>query len=394
MTNKLLEVSKIMGDALHGDYAAQGRVKAIASGSASLSEAFSSSDLAATFTAVTNQALLAQYADLPSTWGDFAKREVLPDFLPQYFRELSFQQDTNLGLNGGIITAPNSLPNVPELSEYPTFGWSTSANAVQVRKKGARAGFSWEMVINDQWNLISSIPGQLARFARNTEETSAYSVLSSVTGPNAATFNATNLNVPSTDPLLQVSGTGKNYAFSLDALILAKRAVRQRKHNNNFITVPKFRLIVPTAMEETARRLLSIQTIETVVGTGSNQVRYVSGTNFGDVTLTVSDWLTRIDKSANSATTWYLVPDKGFDGTRTSIALAFLQNNETPEFRQSGNTGQYLGGGNIPALQGSLVNDEVQYRVRHVVDGGLLWPQALFASTGVDGAAPSQSIVA
>jgi hypothetical protein len=45
-------------------------------------------------------------------------------------------------------------------------------------------------------------------------------------------------------------------------------------------------------------------------------------------------------------------------------------------------------------MQGSLVNDEVQYRVRHVVDGGLLWPQALFASTGVDGAAPQQAIVA
>jgi hypothetical protein len=390
MSNKLLEVSTIMGDALRGDYAAQGRVKAIASGSASLSEAFSSSDLAATFTAVTNQALLAQYADLPSTWGDFAKREVLPDFLPQYFRELSFQQDTNLALNGGIITAPNSLPNVPELSEYPTFGWSTSANAVQVRKKGARAGFSWEMVINDQWNLISSIPGQLARFARNTEETSAYSVLASVTGPNATTFNAGNLNVASTDAVL----AGKNYALNLDSLILAKVAVRRRKHNNNFITVPKFRLIVPTAMEETARRLLNIQTIEMVVGTGSNQVRYVTGTNFGDVTLTVSDWLTRIDKSANSDKTWYLVPDKGFDGTRTSIALAFLQNNETPEFRQSGNTGQYLGGGGVPSMQGSLVNDEVQYRVRHVVDGGLLWPQALFASTGVDGAAPQQAIVA
>lgn len=388
--SKLLEVSKVMGDALHGDYAAQGRVKAIASGSASLSEAFSSSDLAATFTAVTNQALLAQYADLPSTWGDFAKREVLPDFLPQYFRELSFQQDTNLALNGGIVTAPNSLPNVPELSEYPTFGWSTSANAVQVRKKGARAGFSWEMVINDQWNLISSIPGQLARFARNTEETAAYSVLSSVTGPNATTFNAANLNVASTDTIL----ASKNYALNLDSLILAKIAVRRRKHNNNFITVPKFRLIVPTSLGESARRLLNIQTIEMVVGSGSNQTRYVTSTNFGDIELTVSDWLTRIDKSANSDKTWYLVPDKGFDGTRTSVALAFLQNNETPEFRQSGDTGQYLGGGGVPSMQGSLVSDEVQYRVRHVVDGGLLWPQALFVSTGVDGAAPAQNLSA
>lgn len=390
MTTKLIEASKVLGDAMKGDYTAQGRIKSLVTGNYSLSEAISTSDLAATFNAVTRQAIVAQYADLPSTWTDFAKREVLPDFKPSYFRELAFAQTVDLADNGGHVTLPNSLPNVPELSEYPTFGWTTSANQIQLSKKGARAPFSWEAVINDEWGLIAGLPGQLARFARNSEETEAYGVLASTTGPNPATFNATNLNVKTTDSIL----LSKDYAFSLDALILAKIAVRRRKHNNNYITVPKFRLIVPTSMGETARRVLDIKELTMVVGSGSNQTRYVTSTNFGDVELTVSDWLTRIDKSANADKTWYLVPDKGFDGTRTSVALAFLQNHETPEFRQSGNTGLYLGGGQVPSLEGSLLNDDVQYRVRHVVSGAFLFPQAMFASTGVDGAAPSQSIVA
>jgi hypothetical protein len=108
------------------------------------------------------------------------------------------------------------------------------------------------------------------------------------------------------------------------------------------------------------------------------------------VALTATDWLTDIDQSATAATTWYLVPDGGRDAKREAIILGFLQNHESPELRISGDTGNYLGGGAVPGLQGSLLNDDVQLRVRHVVAGGFLNGQALLASKGNGAAAPDQ----
>lgn len=369
---KLEETAKIFGEAINGDYRAQGLIKAVAQGE--LSEAISTSDLAKTFNYVTRAAVTKQYSDLPTTWTQFAKRERLQNFNVTSFREFVFDDDQRLTENGGFAVAPASLPVVPELTEYPTFRFTTGANQVKLNKRGARVPFSWEAVINDEWSFIQALPGKLAEFAKNSEELEAVGVLASATGPNAGTFNAPNGNVNAT-----------NYLLGIDAIALAKDAVKNRKVNGNYINVTKWALIVPTNLEETAKRILSLSSLEVTQG----NLKYTTTTNLSDITLVVNDWLTKVDKSANAATTWYLVPLNGTDGTRDSIIVAFLNGHEAPEFRQSGNTGLYLGGGNVPSLEGSLLNDDVEYRVRHVVTGAYLYPQALFASTGVGGAAPS-----
>ena len=369
---KLEEVAKILGAAMHGDYRAQGLIKAAAQGE--FVEAISTSDLAKTFNYVTRAAVTAQYADLPSTWTQFAKRETLNNFNETTFREFLFEDTVHLAENGGHVTAPASLPVVPELTEYPTFKFTTGANRMKLNKHGARVPFSWEAVINDEWSFIQSLPGQLAKFAKNTEETEAVGVLTSPTGPNAQTFSVDNGNLNTT-----------NYLLSLDALELAKTEVKNRKVNGRYLNVTSWALVVPTNMEEQAKRILNLTQLEVTQG----NLKYVTTTNTSNITLVVNDWLTKIDVSANASKTWYLVPLGGTDGTRTSIAVAFLTGHETPEFRQSGNTGLYLGGGAVPSLEGSLLNDDVEYRVRHVVQGAYLYPQALFASNGTGGAAPS-----
>lgn len=369
---KLEETGKILAEAMHGDYRAQGLIKAVAQGD--LVEAISTSDLAKTFNYVTRAAVTKQYSELPTTWTQFAKRERLQNFNVTSFREFVFEDDIHLAENGGFATAPASLPVVPELTEYPSFRFTTGANQVKLNKRGARVPFSWEAVINDEWSFIQALPGKLAEFAKNSEELEAVGVLTSVTGPNAGTFNSGNGNTNAT-----------NYVIGLDAIALAKTAVKNRKVNGNYLNVTKWALIVPTNLEETAKRILSLSSLEITQGA----LKYVTTTNTSDITLVVNDWLTKVDKSANAATTWYLVPLNGTDGTRDSIIVAFLNGHEAPEFRQSGNTGLYLGGGNVPSLEGSLLNDDVEYRVRHVVTGAYLYPQALFASTGAGGAAPS-----
>lgn len=376
MTNKnLVEASKIFGSALQGDNQARGVIKALAEGEAvrGLVEAVSSSDLARAFAASTGSAAVAQYAELPTTWDQFAKREVHDNFKPERKREAVLFGNIDLDENGGYATGPASLPNVPELTEYPAFRFNYSEKGLATRKNGARLPFSWEAVINDEWSYIASLPGWLAQTAKRTEETEAVRVLTSATGPNAGTFNALNGNALGT-----TGAAGTRYKLSLNALEFAKREIRSRQVNGNYVTVPKFALVVPTNLQDVAKRILGLGTIEVTDG----DLKYTTQATNSDVVLVVNDYLTQIDKSANAGTTWYLVPFGGTDGVRDSIANIFLRKHETPELRISGNTGTYLGGGNVPGLEGSLLNDDIEYRVRHVVAGGLWYGNGMYASTG------------
>lgn len=366
---KLTEVAKVLSEALSGDFVAQGRIKAIADGQGSLRESISTSDLANAFTAVVNQAVLAQYDDIPTVWNQFATRQVVNDFRPQEFREFMWDEDGQATENGGYPVQPGSLPVIPELTEYPSAYFTVGAEQYKIQKHGLRVPFSWEAVINDDWNLISSIPGMLARKAAETEDTEAARLLASPTGPNADVF--TGVAAPAA------------LALTLDNLAAAQQAVLNRRVNGNYVQVNRWRLVVPTALELTAKQILGNTQIKQTI-TDGNKVTELTGINplQGNIQLTVNDRLTRIDKSAAAARTWYLVPDGGNDGTRTALIVAFLRGHEKPEFRQSGNTGLYLGGGNVPSLEGSLLNDDIQYRVRHVVTGASLFNDALYASVG------------
>ena len=370
LTKKALEeTSKVLGEAIKGDFIARGRIKQLVDQGHVLNESISSSDLARTFSYVTNAELQAQYAKVPFTWTQFAKRDVFEDFKPKAHKELIFNEDVDLAENGGHQTAPGSLPVVPEQTEYPIFNWTTSGRSLALHKNGARVGFGWEAVINDEWELIRSLPSQLLVYATNTEETEAVKVLASATGPNPETF--TGVAAPATAPL------------GLDSLRAAKQEVRFRQINGNYVTVARFALVVPTTMRDFAEELLKITEIERVVGAGtSTEVRTKSQTGNSDVTLVVNDWLTKVDKSANAATTWYLVPIGGNDGTRDSIVVNFLRGHERPELTQSATGHSYVGGGEVPTLEGSLRNDTSEYRVRHVVTGGYWYNHALYASTG------------
>lgn len=360
----ILEAGKVFGDALHGDYIARGVIKQVVQEGYSdrLSEAISTTDLNAAFTRSLKDKLIADYAAAPRVWNKIAKRNVLEDFKPAFFREFRWDEGLQVETHAGIAVPSGSLARVPELTEYPTFKFSTSENQIQLYKHGARLPFSWEAVINDEWGFIQSIPGNMVRMALNTEETEAFGAIVDAAGPKTSVF-----------------GTIDTKPLTLDNLTAAKTAVRKRKVNGRSVTVPKFALVVPTAMQDQARALLAITTYEETEGTK----KFVTSTNNGDVELVVADVLNTLDKTANVDTTWYLVPIGGTDGVRDSILLSFLRNNETPDLRVSGLTGSYLGGGNVPGLEGSLLNDDVSYRVRHVVAGGVHYAEALYASKGV-----------
>lgn len=368
--------SALLGEAMRGDYTARGMIKQIVTKGevtgASLSEAYTSADLNAAFTTATKQTLEKQYEEAPRVWTKVAQRKVVPDFKPQHFREFDWNRGLQVDENAGIAVPAGSLATIPELTEYPTFGFTTAENSFSIDKKGARIPFSWEMVINDEWDLIRSIPENMTRLALNTEETSVFGVLASATGPNAGLFTG------------QLAADNK--PLTLDNLKAAKQAIRNRisaiGDRKRRVRVPKFALVVSTALEDTARELLGVTSYKETVTSGSSAREITFTTANSDVELVVADVLGDIDVSAKSATTWYLVPFGGTDGTRTSLFNGFLENHERPELRSSGTGGLYLGGGIVPSLEGSLLNDDIEYRVRHVNKGGFLNAEGMYASVG------------
>lgn len=366
-TKQVIEASKILGSAFQGDRSAQGILKEMAFGgdvSHYLTEAYATTDMLAAFNISARETLEAQYPKADRVWTQIATRKRLPDFKEQAYREFTWDKGLLVDENAGRAIVPGALAVIPEGTEYPSFGFSTSGRSVKLHKHGARFPFFWEMVVNGEWEDLGSIPGRMSEFALQTEEVEAFVQLASTTGPRADVFTGD-----------LAPGTAK---LSLESLSAAKTEVRSRKVNGRAVRVPRFALVVAPALEETAKQLLAITRLQV---TDANGV-YDTTTSNGDITLVVADVLVDIDTSANVDTTWYLVPLQGKDGTRESITVNFLERHENPDLRISSATGSYLGGGSVPGLEGSLLNDDAEYRVRHVVTGAIAHADGLYASIG------------
>lgn len=358
------EAGKLFQEAIHGDFQARGALQEVVTSGYSnyLSEAISTSDVLTAFNRTVNQTVLAQYDSDALVWNKIAKRNTVEDFRTQEFVEFEWDNDMLVGEAHGIEVPSGSLARIPELDEYPTFRYQAAAKQFKIHKSGARLPFSWEWVINGEWARIGSIPEEMLRKAMRTEESEVVSSFVTTTGPRADVFAG--------------ATAADNKPLTFDNLTGAKTLIRKRKVNGRNVTVNKFALVVPPALEEVAKQILSITTYELTDG----NKKYTQTAGNGDIELVVMPALNWVDKSAKADSTWYLVPYAGDDGTRVSILQNFLRRHEAPELRISNATGLYVSGGNVNALEGSLLNDDVEYRVRHVVSGFTLNSDAMYAS--------------
>jgi len=366
-------IAQKMEDALDGKRAAQ-RFLQDEIDNIYVEESHSTSDFPAAFQAVTNRALLGQYDLIPNGWTSYARSFDVQNLRPQSF--YSFWPDyTNLpDTNGGKNTVAGGLPRVPELTEFPTFSFTASEQSMTVRKFGARVNFSFEMLLNDEWGVLETLPRDLAQLAVNTEDITATEVFAASAtpwGPNATTFNA------------NAYGTGKdnriplNPALTIDSLNAAIGAIRSRTWNGNPVTVGSFALIVPPALEQTALRIVGIQTLQVTDVNGTYDV----ASPINGVTVVVNPWLPVVDQSATVNTTWYLAPLNG-SGVRPSVVFSKIRGRGNPELRIATEGGAYLGGGPVPGLEGSFLNDDIQFRVKHYVGAAAIATETMAVSKG------------
>lgn len=357
---------------------------------AALKEAVSTSDFPAVFTDIKTAQLQAKYALVDTQiWRKIARKVTVPNFLPQSFIDLGWDDsalDNLLVSNGGRRTAPGTLPNIPEGTEYPTaFKLYSSAEQLEIRKAGARVEFTFEAIINDQWNIVDDLPNWLLRVATDSEDAAITSVFVDIetgAGLNTSYFNAANNNLLKFGT--NADGTAALTRDTLKAALKQANSHKAGPNENRPVKFSKFALVVPAALEDVAQEILDMPT--TYLVTDGN-LQYTDTFSFGArFEVVVDPWLDVIN-TVSGETNWFIVPFAG-EGVRTSLALGFLNGYDRPELRVHNDTGLYLGGGQVPARQGSFRNDDWELRIRHIfgevaLNGGI----GTVASTGT--AAPT-----
>lgn len=358
ITPRNLEAAKLLEGALRGDRA--DKLK--------LQEGIATSDLPVQLAPAINKILLENYQAAPKVWSSFASKLVLDDFRPQTYMNLSYD-DAGLD-NAGDTFREGSLPTVAEYDEYPTAGWfAATEQSIQLKKAGQRIRFSWESIVNDgNIGLLERLPVELGQKAAGKEDEEVTKQLVSTTGLNATNFNTGNGNL-------------FNFALTLENLELAIQAANTQVYNGKAVTpISRFALVIPASLELTARKILATQSVSVESTVGDVVTRTVSGNPIGSqIEIVVNPWIKKINSGADAF--WFLIPVPSAT-LNPSVALGFLRGYETPELRIKMNGGTFLGGGDVPARDGSFDNDDFEMRIRHIATGGFIVPAGTIASRG------------
>lgn len=319
-------------------------------------EAQSTSDFPLLFGDVIDRALLGAYAELPSVWGSIARRGRRRDF--------------RVGKAFTIDGANSPLSQVNQGAPYPQDKLTDGDFSYGVSKYGRALNFLWEAIVNDDLDALASAPNLLAQAARYTEDRFFTELIADGTGPDATFFSTGNGN----------KGTG--VALSLDGLQTGYAAMRkQRDPQGNPIFTGKVRLMVPSALEVTAKNIVSATQIVGSPGATTGQ-QFVTGNWAGDTIaeVVVNPWLDIVDTSANVDKTWYLFADPGIG--RPAAEMGFLAGHEQPEVFMKAPDSIRVGGGVVGAEDGDFATDGVAYKVRHVLGGTLMDYRAAYVNTG------------
>jgi hypothetical protein len=359
-TSRQVEAAKLLEGALRGDR--RDKLK--------LQEGISTSDLPIQLAPVINKILLQNYESTPKVWDRFATRLVVDDFRKQQYLNLRYE-DAGFD-NQGDKFRDGSLPTVGEYDEYPSAGFfSVTESDFAVKKAGQRVRFSWEAVVNDgNISLLERLPIELGLKAAGKEDEEVTKQLVASGGLNTSNFKSGNNNL--------FSGNG---ALTLENLEKAIQAANLQQYNGKLIQpVSRFALVIPRALELTARKILAVQTVETSATVGSIVTKTITGNPIGSqVEVVVNDWITKINSGAGAY--WFLIPVPSAT-LNPSVVLGFLRGFEAPELRVKSAAGVALGGGDIPENYGSFDNDDWQMRIRHIATGGFFVPAGTIASTG------------
>lgn len=321
-----------------------------------LREALTTDDFPILFGDVLSRSLLAGYNEQTYTWANYAERRPVRDL-----REIRLVM-----VDGGATR----LERVGQRAPYPESDIAESDARVRPYKYGRTFDVSMEMLINDDLGVFSN-SGTMQRFgrgARRTEEWVATNLFVDANGPHASVYTAGNNNIVTGNPALTRT------ALQTALTVLSE----QTDADGEPIIIEAVELVVPTALELTAREILDTREYRIVDGAGNTQILTGNGVS-ANLRLNVNHYISRVASSANGATSWFLIANP--TSQRPALVMAFLRGFDTPQMFVKAPDAQPIGG----AGAGEMVDfetDSRRYKVRHFVGGVSVDPKATVASNG------------
>jgi hypothetical protein len=329
-----------------------------------LREAMSTSDFPNLFGDILSRRLASAYMVYGTNWTTYAQQRMVPDFR-------NVKTLATFGGNQLLVEAPEGTTGVGyravedrELADYA------------VKKYVGKVQMTMETLVNDDLGAFDILPTSLAEGARRSEEKFVTELYAGTSGPLAAVYNATNNNVVTSNPELSIS-----------ALQTAYQVLKNQTDENGLpIFIDAVTLVVPPALEITARNILNATQLEIgLVGQGAvsapaDEQRIVTANWMANKTqIVVNPWLPYIADS-NGDTSWYLFasPTSG----RPAIEVGFLSllGGAPAIFRRRPDAVSLTGNTEIPI--GSFDSNSYEWGVMHVFGGQLADFRCTVASNG------------
>lgn len=312
-------------------------------------EALTTSDFPIYFGDLIDRQVLANYAEAPQTYTQWAKVSEVADFRPA----------KRYWMDGG----EGQLKPVDELGEYKSVGRTEGQLSFTVKKFGARFDISWEAVLNDDLNLLTDQPARFGKAARRTEEKEATKLLFT-----KDFFSSTNDNEIDSNPL-----TVQNLQKAID-----KFASRVDTDGEPIMVGPAI-LMVPPALEVTARNILNATEFLTWDGGQESFQMRTNNWMSQRLRLVVNNYLPILDPTAGNKT-YYLLADPS--DARGAVEFAFLRGHRNPEVFMKSPNALAVGGASAGSMAGDFEHDAIGYKVRHVMGGTVIDPKCALKSVG------------
>lgn len=360
---KVEYLDNLITETLGGNRAAKGE----------LEEAMTSTDAVFNLAYLTELNVLAEFEDFSETpIGTISTQRLVSDFRPvtMYRMRPDWSASGTLGSGEPVFVAPP----VPEGANYAYayLEQESSQSEGGVIKRGFKTGFTFEAFINDAVGFLQALPDEMRRIAVDTDTWEVFNAL--ITGVTAAE-QLDGGPIPFGEDTITVA---PNAPISRNALVRAMIEVGEREIDGRKVVVSGgWTLLIPAG-----QRLWVEYILNNVVGPigyedGSAQF-LINGYNpLAGIDIIESEFIT--------GNQWFLLP-KANQARRPVLELLRLAGHEQPELRVHGNTGSYVGGGEVNPFEGNFDNDTADFRLR-LFTKGILWTRQLVVWSNGSGTA-------
>lgn len=279
---------------------------------------------------------------LPKSLSDFRPKKLVDLFGNEYFED------------------------VKEGEEYKGGKLAETEVEIKTGKTGKFFNLTWELQLSRDFSELADFPKVLGNAAINTENKKVYEVLVGKSGLNTSFFGSVD-----TKPL-----TSENLLAAIQALSV------KENHRKELVDISTIVLVVGPGLALQAQRILNAEKIVHKVDDGAGNITETTESNpfRGQIQLQVSREFVNQNGAATKNTSWALLPGKST--SNPAVVKTGLIGHENVDIRVKRDQGERVGGGAVAVTEGSIQDDTIHFRGRHVTGASKGFTQAVYGSKG------------